>query len=129
MQRGATGNYFSTLEDPEIYRLLSGFRRAVIRQTDYGKENQTIPTGTIIDRYGSEYGKYTSPEGVPYEKRALPYIENQNAYHKYKVLKQIDNVTISKIAPAFNEIGGGLQYELPNSIKELKSKKYIEEIK
>ena len=93
------------------------------------KENQTIPTGTIIDRYGSEYGKYTSPEGVPYEKRALPYIENQNAYHKYKVLKQIDNVTISKIAPAFNEIGGGLQYELPNSIKELKSKKYIEEIK
>ena len=93
------------------------------------KENQTIPTGTIIDRYGSEYGKYTSPEGVPYEKRALPYIENQNAYHKYKILKQIDNVTISKIAPAFNEIGGGLQYELPNSIKELKSKKYIEEIK
>ena len=56
------------------------------------KENQTIPAGTIIDRYGSQWGKYTSPAGVPYEQRALPYIENPNAYHKYEVLKQsLDN--------------------------------------
>ena len=34
------------------------------------KENQTIPAGTIIDRYGSQWGKYTSPAGVPYEQRA-----------------------------------------------------------
>lgn len=69
------------------------------------KENQTIPVGTIIDRYGSQWGKYTSPVGVPYEQRALPYIENPNAYHKYEVLKPIDNVTISKIAPAFDQVG------------------------
>ena len=53
------------------------------------KENQTIPAGTIIDRYGSQWGKYTSPAGVPYEQRALPYIENPNAYHKYEVLKKL----------------------------------------
>ena len=47
------------------------------------KENQTISSGTIMDRYGSQWGKYTSPVGVPYEQRALPYIENLNAYHKY----------------------------------------------
>lgn len=47
-------------------------------------------------------GKYTSPVGVPYEQRALPYMENPNAYHKYKVLKEIDNITISEIAPAFD---------------------------
>lgn len=81
------------------------------------KENQTIPAGTIIDRYGSQWGKYTSPAGVPYEQRALPYIENPNAYHKYEVLKPIDNVTISEIAPAFEQVGGGIQYELPNNIK------------
>lgn len=51
------------------------------------KGNQTIPVGTIIDRYGSQWGKYTSPAGVPYEQRAFPYIENPNAYHKYEVLK------------------------------------------
>ena len=84
------------------------------------KENQTIPAGTIIDRYGSQWGKYTSPAGVPYEQRALPYIENPNAYHKYEVLKPIDNVTISEIAPAFEQVGGGIQYELPNNIKKLK---------
>ena len=93
------------------------------------KENQTIPAGTIIDRYGSQWGKYTSPAGVPYEQRALPYIENLNAYHKYEVLKPIDNVTISEIAPAFEQVGGGIQYELPNNIKKLKELGYIKEIK
>lgn len=93
------------------------------------KENQTIPAGTIIDRYGSQWGKYTSPAGVPYEQRALPYIENPNAYHKYEVLKPIDNVTISEIAPAFEQVGGGIQYELPNNIKKLKELDCIKEIK
>ena len=93
------------------------------------KENQTITTGTIIDRYGSQWGKYTSPAGVPYEQRALPYIENPNAYHKYEVLKPIDNVTISEIAPAFEQVGGGIQYELPYNIKKLKKLGYIKEIK
>ena len=93
------------------------------------KENQTITTGTIIDRYGSQWGKYTSPVGVPYEQRALPYIENPNAYHKYEVLKPIDNVTISEIAPAFEQVGGGIQYELPYNIKKLKELGYIKEIK
>ena len=93
------------------------------------KENQTIPAGTIIDRYGSQWGKYTSPAGVPYEQRALPYIENPNAYHKYEVLKPIDNVTISEIAPAFEQVGGGIQYELPSNIKKLKELDYIKEIK
>lgn len=93
------------------------------------KENQTIPAGTIIDRYGSQWENYTSPAGVPYEQRALPYIENPNAYHKYEVLKPIDNVTISEIAPAFEQVGGGIQYELPNNIKKLKKLGYIKEIK
>lgn len=61
--------------------------------------------------------------------RALPYIENPNAYHKYEVLKPIDNVTISEIAPAFEQVGGGIQYELPNNIKKLKELDYIKEIK
>ena len=72
------------------------------------QEGQTLEVGTIIDRYGNPYGKYTSPVGVPYEQRALPYIENPNAYHKYEVLKPIDNVTISQIAEAFNQSGGGM---------------------
>lgn len=90
---------------------------------------QTIETGTIIDRYGNQYGRYTSPVGVTYEQRALPYIENPNAYHQYEVLKPIDNVTIGIIAKAFNQIGGGLQYELPTSIKQLIEDGFLKEIK
>ena len=30
------------------------------------QEGQTLYVGTIIDRYGNPYGKYTSPIGVPY---------------------------------------------------------------
>lgn len=92
------------------------------------KEGQTLSVGTIIDRYGNKYGKYTSPVGVPYEQRALPYIENPNAYHKYKVVKPIDNVTISEIAAAFEQPGGGIQYELPSNIKQLIKDGYIKEI-
>ena len=39
-------------------------------------KNQTIKQGTIIDRYGSKYGNYTSPIGTSFEERALPYKEN-----------------------------------------------------
>lgn len=66
---------------------------------------------------------------MPYEQRALPYVENPNTYHKYEVLKQIDNVQMSQIAEAFEQPGGGIQYELPASIKQLIKDEYIREIK
>ena len=31
-----------------------------------------LPVGFEIDRFGSEYGTYTSPRGAPYMQRALP---------------------------------------------------------
>lgn len=31
-----------------------------------------LPLGFQIDRFGSEYGNYTSPRGAPYTQRALP---------------------------------------------------------
>jgi hypothetical protein len=32
----------------------------------------TLPVGFLLDRFGSEYGTYTSPQGAPYMQRALP---------------------------------------------------------
>lgn len=34
--------------------------------------NITLPVGFLIDRFGSEYGAYTSPYAAPYIQRALP---------------------------------------------------------
>ena len=70
----------------------------------------------------------TSPVGVPYEQRALPYVENPNAYHKYEVIKPIDNVTISQISEAFEQSGGGIQYELPSIVNKLIKDKFLREI-
>lgn len=88
----------------------------------------TLEGGTVIDRYGSPKGNYTSPVGASYESRALPYTENANAYHQYRIIKPIENVSMGEIAPAFKQPGGGIQYELPNSIEYLIEKKYLEVI-
>lgn len=45
------------------------------------------------------------------------------------MLKPIDNVTISQIAEAFDKSGGGIQYELPNNIRQLIKDEVIKEIK
>lgn len=91
-------------------------------------ENQTLEVGTVIDRYGSVYGKYTSPLGTAYESRALPYKENNCVYHAYRVIKKIDGVTTSEIAAAFDMPGGGIQYELPKNINDLIKEGYLEVI-
>ncbi|MBU3112346.1 TNT domain-containing protein [Clostridium lacusfryxellense] len=92
--------------------------------------SKSLMVGTIIDRYGDPLGSYMSPVGTPYGERALPYIENPNAYHKYRVIKQIDNVKYGKIASVFNQPGGGIQYKLPDIVDNLlkTDNKYLEEI-
>lgn len=90
--------------------------------------NQTIKQGTIIDRYGSKYGNYTSPIGTSFEARALPYKDNSWAYHKYMVIKDIDGVTTSQIAAAFGQPGGGIQFELPSSVKKLVEAGFLKEV-
>ena len=92
------------------------------------KYNQLLGAGTYIDRYGSIMGKYVSPFGVPYTQRSLPYVENPKAYHVYLVKKDIVGVTSSKIAKAFNGTGGGTQYELPLTIRELLTDGYLVEV-
>lgn len=34
--------------------------------------NITLAVGFLIDRFGSEFGSFASPEGAPYDQRALP---------------------------------------------------------
>ena len=91
-------------------------------------ENQTISKGTVIDRYGPKYGRYASPKGTGYDSRALPYEQNSWAYHKYVVVKDIPGVTTSEIAPAFGQLGGGIQFELPDRIVDLISNGFLREL-
>ena len=88
----------------------------------------SVKEGTFIDRYGPANGKYVSPYGVPYEQRALPYVQNNNAYHVYYVNEDI-YVTSSEISPAFNYPGGGIQYELPGTVDKMVEQGILTEVK
>jgi hypothetical protein len=53
-------------------------------------KNAYVPEiGEIIDRFGPDNGRFTSPllEGAPYsyDKRSLPYVEDPSHYHQYVV--------------------------------------------
>ncbi|MBX8487685.1 TNT domain-containing protein [Pseudomonas cichorii] len=68
----------------------------------------TLPVGTRLDRYGGPDGSFLSPQGTPYDQRALAPGSRAGGYYEYEVLKPLP-VIQGKIAPAFNEPGGGTQ--------------------
>jgi len=78
--------------------------------------------GQRIDRFGSEFGGYLSPEGTPFGARGIPpqSLDSTTApatcnYSRYRVLKDIP-VYSGPIAPALGQPGFGLQYVLDASI-------------
>ncbi|MEY2440594.1 MAG: hypothetical protein QOJ46_20 [bacterium] len=86
------------------------------------KMQLTIFAGQRIDRFGSEFGGYLSPEGTPYGARAIPpqSLDSTTApgscnYSRYKVLKDIP-VYSGPIAPGLGQPGFGLQYVLDATI-------------
>jgi Tuberculosis necrotizing toxin len=86
------------------------------------KMQLTMFAGQRIDRFGSEFGGYLSPEGTPYSARAIPPQSLDNAttpescnYSRYKVLKDIP-VYSGPIAEGLGQPGFGLQYVLDASI-------------
>jgi hypothetical protein len=71
----------------------------------------TLQPGTKVDRYGPPSGTYLSPEGIPYDARALPPGAKADGYTQYTVNKPF-TVEKAEVAPAFNQPGGGVQYRV-----------------
>ncbi|WP_253377869.1 glycohydrolase toxin TNT-related protein [unidentified bacterial endosymbiont] len=92
-------------------------------------ENVTLKPGMEIDRYGYPRGKYLSPVNTPYSMRALPPRANESPYTIYKVMKPIENVSKSKIAPWFGEIGMGTQYKLDNSVQSYLDSGHLKKVR
>jgi hypothetical protein len=86
------------------------------------KMQLTLFSGQRIDRFGSQFGGYLSPEGTPYGARAIPPQSLDNTttpatcnYSRYKVLKDIP-VYSGPIAAGLGQPGFGLQYVLDAAI-------------
>ena len=90
---------------------------------------ETLTSGTIIDRYGSNgSGRYFSPDGTPYAERALPPFMERQPYNRYRVVQPFD-VKAGEIAPWFNQPGKGIQFLSDYSLKYLLKHGYIEILK
>jgi nicrotizing toxin Mtb-like protein len=81
----------------------------------------TLFPGQRIDRYGSEYGGFLAPLGLPYALRSIPPSSLDSVpaalcnYHIYAVTRPFA-VDAGPIAPWFAQPGGGLQYQLDGSL-------------
>lgn len=70
------GQFLAKWYDPVaasyIYPKNAGFQNTTTGVPIEG--NITLAIGFLMDRFGSEYGNYSSPQGAPYMQRALPPI-------------------------------------------------------
>ncbi|KAF9980100.1 hypothetical protein BGZ75_008826 [Mortierella antarctica] len=100
--------------------------------------NITLTAGTLLDRFGSEYGYYLAPSGAPYPQRALPPSNLDtpqdrdknnypNNYYVYRVLKAFD-VLSGPIAPWFGQAGQGVQYFTSSNVMTLINDKILERV-
>src|ERR1051325_636174 len=48
-----------------------------------------LPSGMLIDRFGSENGNFFSPKGASFGGRALPYVCAARPYTTYEVLRPV----------------------------------------
>jgi len=77
----------------------------------------TLDVGERIDRYGSEYGSFLAPQGIPYTMRSIPPSNlvgmppAECNYHLYEVVRPFA-VDAGPIAPWFFQSGSGTQYQL-----------------
>jgi hypothetical protein len=79
--------------------------------------NAHLTPGTIIDRFGSPFGGWLSPEGVPFAERALPPDSAFKPYYQYVVrdptaLQPGWRIEESQAAPWFQQPGGGTQFRI-----------------
>ncbi|UGX85191.1 TNT domain-containing protein [Phyllobacterium meliloti] len=95
---------------------------------DGPKIMETMPKGTMLDRYGDNNGGYLAPSGTPFGKRALPANDVNRTLRQYEVLKPLD-LWSGPAQPWFDQIGGGKQFMVPDNkdIDYLIQKEYLKE--
>lgn len=90
--------------------------------------------GSRLDRYGRPEGSFVALKGDSFPSRSLAPHSEKLPYYAYEVIDDLE-VTTGKVAPWFDQPGGGTQiikYRSNGkaySIEELIKNKYIKQIK
>jgi len=77
-----------------------------------------LPPGMLLDRFGSDGGRFFSPKGASYDGRALPYDCRLQPYKVYRVKAPL-LVWTGRAAPWFDERGGATQFETDATAAQL----------
>jgi len=88
----------------------------------------TLLPGSKIDRFGHPGGEFVSPAGTPFGQRALPDVSFKKDYHVYEVVVNIPGVRAGPAEPWFRQVGGGSQYQLPQSVNSYLASGHLVEI-
>lgn len=85
-------------------------------------EDTKLRPGEQIDRYGGNNGTFFGDEGTTIPERAMAPNSDFSKYNKYVVAREMP-VRKGKIAPWFDQPGGGIQYQIdPGFVSSIKSK-------
>ncbi len=77
-----------------------------------------LPAGVLLDRFGSDHGRFFSPKGATFGARALPTVCADLVYSVFRVQTPLP-VKIGSAAPWFDEPGGATQVQTDASAAQL----------
>ncbi|WP_207670496.1 TNT domain-containing protein, partial [Clostridium sartagoforme] len=85
-------------------------------------EDVMLKPGSKIDRYGGNNGTFFAEEGITIPQRAMAADSDFSTYNIYEIKREIP-MRQEEIAPWFDEVGGGIQYQInPEFVKIIRSK-------
>jgi hypothetical protein len=77
-----------------------------------------LKPGSRFDRFGHDGGRFVGKEGTPLPQRSMRAGAERARYSVFEVQSELQ-VRGGITAPAFGQPGGGIQYTLPDSVKNL----------
>ena len=90
---------------------------------------QTVSPGTILDRYGSETGRFLGTPGATISQRGMAQGSEAMPYTQYRVLKPLEaRVGPAAPVPAFGASGGSTQYLPDRTIEQLVQDGFLERV-
>ena len=90
-------------------------------------EAEVLDEDTVIDRFGTPYGRVFAADGTPFAHRSLPPAHKDLAYRRYRIRRPLP-VWRAVSAAWFGQPGGGIRYRTTHSAAELVALGYLEEI-
>jgi len=91
---------------------------------------QRVKSGTILDRYGSETGRFLGEPGTTVSQRGMAQGAEGLPYTQYRVVKPFDaQVGPAAPVPSFGASGGATQFLPGKTVKQLVDEGFLERVK